>query len=249
MMDRPLSPQDLEILSAYLDNQLEEGEVKRLEARLTESAGLRTTLEDLRRTRLMLRSLPKVRAPRNFTLSPRVAAEIRRPRRSFWQLGSSWSMVSAVAVMLLMVTLMGDLMGVFTPTPYGTGGDASGAVSLAIEMEAMEETAPMVALAAPETPPPDSEAAAAETFAVAEADTLTPGGELTPEANARMIEETPAAKEMSMPAESTEDPLAMTAPAPPAPLFTPPWVRVIEVILLVLAAAGAAAALALRRSF
>lgn len=254
MTDRPLSPQDLEILSAYLDNQLAAGEVKRLETRLVENDGLRATLDDLKHTRHMLRALPKMRAPRNFTLSAQMAGEIRQPRRSFWQLGSSWVMVSAVAVMLLMVTLMGDVMGVFTPAPMLAANDASQASELAVEMESMtDETAPAAfsAMALPETPTPEAEGsqAALETFTVIERDTVTPDLVLTPDPNARTMG-TPFGEEAAGSEASVEVVEEMLAKeAPPTPLFTPPWVRVFETVLAGLAVTAVVLAVFLRRNF
>src|SRR5512138_2425968 len=68
---------DAELLSAYLDGQLDAGEVARIEARLAVDAGLRKLLDDLRVPRGLLRRVRRRRAPRNFTLNPldfRVAA-------------------------------------------------------------------------------------------------------------------------------------------------------------------------------
>lgn len=250
MTDRPLSPQDLESLSAYLDNQLNAGDVKRLETRLAQNDGLRATLEDLKRTRLMLRSLPKVRAPRNFTLSAKMVGEVRRPQRSFWQLGSSWAMVSAMTVMLLMFTLMGDLMGVFTPAPLLAGGDASDAMSLSAEMEAMSEPAAEVALMAqPQTATPE-ESGLVETIVVTEADPVTPDSEATPDPGAEAARnmQPPANKEGYGAGGGLENPdAALTLEPPPAPLFTPAWVRGFEILLVGLAVVAAALALFLRR--
>jgi anti-sigma factor RsiW len=242
MTDRPLSPRDLELLSAYLDNQLGDRDVKRLEARLADNAGLQTTLDELKRTRLMLRSLPKVRAPRNFTLSPKMVGEVRRPPRTFWQLSSSWGMVSAMSVMLLMIALMGDLMGAFTPAPLLAAGYSTEAMSLTAEMQAMAEVAPEVAmLEYTETPVPGE--AVIETFAVPAADPLaTQDGEtVEPGAGVSRVMEDPATKEaMGANAENSEVAFAME---PPVPLYSPPWVRVVEAVLLVAAVGTIALAL------
>ena len=68
-----ISPSEWEALSSYLDNQLSERERTRLEARLKAEPELRQALEDLRRTRVILRSQARLRAPRNFTLTPATA--------------------------------------------------------------------------------------------------------------------------------------------------------------------------------
>jgi hypothetical protein len=76
-------PQNHEALSAYLDNQLGGRERSQLEARLRADPALRAELETLRRTRAILRATPQVRAPRNFTLTPEMAAQLRQqPRQS-----------------------------------------------------------------------------------------------------------------------------------------------------------------------
>ena len=64
---------DVELLSAYLDGQLNPSEVARLEGRLSSDSNLKTALEDMRQTRGLLRKLPRRRAPRNFRLTPRMA--------------------------------------------------------------------------------------------------------------------------------------------------------------------------------
>ncbi len=70
---------DFEQLSAYIDNQLPPVEKAELEARLAKEAELQATLGDLRRAVQALRSLPPVKPPRNFTLTPQqVGARARR---------------------------------------------------------------------------------------------------------------------------------------------------------------------------
>ncbi len=104
-MNKPLPSRDLNILSAYLDDEIPPQERARLEERLQQNPDLRGELEALRRTRLILRAAPKVRAPRNFTLTP----EMVTPRPSFWDWfrpTMQWS--AAVAFVLLLVTIAGQ---------------------------------------------------------------------------------------------------------------------------------------------
>jgi len=70
-----ITPRDWETLSAYLDDQLGAPERHELEKRLRNNPELSQGLEELRTTRLILRSLPKLRAPRNFTLTPSMAGQ------------------------------------------------------------------------------------------------------------------------------------------------------------------------------
>jgi len=75
-----LSARDLERLSAYLDGECSSKEAAKLEARMRIEPGLRQTLEELRATTGLLRSLPEVTPPRNFALTPEmVGIERRRP--------------------------------------------------------------------------------------------------------------------------------------------------------------------------
>lgn len=64
---------DVEILSAYLDDQLPAKDRAALETRLAGDPELRSVYGQLSQSRALLRSLPQRRAPRNFTLSPQKA--------------------------------------------------------------------------------------------------------------------------------------------------------------------------------
>ena len=71
-MSQP-SSHDTELLSAYLDGQLSKADSARLESRLKTDPELRTVYEGLRQSQVVLRKLPARRAPRNFTLTPKMA--------------------------------------------------------------------------------------------------------------------------------------------------------------------------------
>jgi len=118
-MTKNISMREWEALSAYLDGQLPSKERTRLESRLNQTPELRSALEDLRRTRSILRSQPKVRAPRNFTLTPEMVGLKARPARRapaypFFRLAS------ALAAFLFLLVLVGDLTGL--PARLGFGG-------------------------------------------------------------------------------------------------------------------------------
>jgi hypothetical protein len=68
-----LTAKEWEALSAYLDEKLNTQENAAWNKRLEEDPHLRYGLEELRRTRNALQELPKMRAPRNFTLTPEMA--------------------------------------------------------------------------------------------------------------------------------------------------------------------------------
>ena len=67
-----MNSRDLELLSSYLDGQLKPSESARLERRLASEPDLRSVLDDLRAARGLLRQLPVRKAPRNFTLTPKM---------------------------------------------------------------------------------------------------------------------------------------------------------------------------------
>lgn len=76
-----LPDHDLDLLSAYLDGQLSAQDRQSLEARLAQDATLRTALQELRDTVALVRGLPRVRAPRNFTLDPAIYGN----QRAWWK--------------------------------------------------------------------------------------------------------------------------------------------------------------------
>jgi hypothetical protein len=71
-MSQP-SFRDVELLNAYLDGELDANQRQRLESRLGSDLELKSILEELREARFVLRRLPQRRAPRNFTLTPKMA--------------------------------------------------------------------------------------------------------------------------------------------------------------------------------
>jgi hypothetical protein len=109
-MTTRISTREWEAISAYLDGQLPPRERTRLEEQLKNRADLRAALEDLRRTRTILRSQPKLRAPRNFTLTPEMVGARPQPRRGF-NLFPALSLTSALAGLLFVAVLLVDLIG------------------------------------------------------------------------------------------------------------------------------------------
>ena len=64
---------DVELLNAYLDDEMDATQRQRLESRLSSDPGLKSIFDELRESRVVLRRLPQRRAPRNFTLTPKMA--------------------------------------------------------------------------------------------------------------------------------------------------------------------------------
>src|SRR5512142_1758722 len=87
-MRAQISNRDYEQLSAYIDGQLSPAERRKLEERLRARTDLQVALDEMNRTRSLLRSAPRRRAPRNFTLTPAMVGE-RGPRRG----GLTWNLV------------------------------------------------------------------------------------------------------------------------------------------------------------
>jgi hypothetical protein len=188
-MTKNISMREWEALSAYLDGQLPAKERLRLETRLNQAPELRSALEDLRRTRAVLRSQPKVRAPRNFTLTPDMvglkARPVRRaPAYPFFRLAS------ALAAFLFLLVLVGDLTGL--PSRLGFGGVAQPAQVAMAPAASSLESAPEINPAYPEPTQEASEAAQLKSLpenatqspmmSMAQPATPTPGPAATAEA-------------------------------------------------------------------
>jgi hypothetical protein len=108
-MTNKISSRDWETLSAYLDGELSPKDRRLLEAKLRTRGDLRVALEDLRRTRTIVRSHLPMRAPRNFTLTPEMAG-ISARKGSAGGLFPTLRLVSALASFLFSVVLAGDLL-------------------------------------------------------------------------------------------------------------------------------------------
>jgi hypothetical protein len=153
---------DLEALSAYLDSALSGDDRQALEARLIREPDLRLVLENLRKTKQLVRRLPHVRAPRNYTLTPEMV-KVRRKRRT---LGLTLRLATSLAAIVLVMLVSFELLvgwgpatplaekelaldGSTTPAPLifwgvpgmGGGGDVAegigGGEPMAVESEPM----------------------------------------------------------------------------------------------------------------
>lgn len=107
---KKISFRDVENLSAYLDGQTSQAERTRLETRLKSEPELAGILEDLREARQILRRTPKRRAPRNFTLTPRMAG-LKPP---IPRIVPALSWASAVAMLVFAGILGPNLLGRFS---------------------------------------------------------------------------------------------------------------------------------------
>ncbi len=111
---------DLALLSAYLDDALRPADRQALIARLRHEPELVAQLERLRRTKLTVGYLPRLRAPRNYTLTPEMVSMRSQKKQPF---ASTLRLASALAA-ILMVVLFG-VEFLFTTGPLASSQLAS----------------------------------------------------------------------------------------------------------------------------
>lgn len=92
-----------EAITAYLDGQLSAAERTQLEKELAHNSHLQTELEAQRQVKASLSQLPRLRAPRNFTLDPAVYGR-RQPSFAF-QIYPKLRLASAVMTVLLVAVV------------------------------------------------------------------------------------------------------------------------------------------------
>jgi anti-sigma factor RsiW len=102
-MKNQINSRDYELISAYLDNQLSSKDHAFFEERLKADPELQKELNEISDTRLILRSLPQRRAPRNYY----VTVEAVRPRSNL-KLAPIFGIVSAAASVLLALVIFGS---------------------------------------------------------------------------------------------------------------------------------------------
>ncbi len=97
---------DQELLSAYLDNQLNVAERLTVERRLQSNTALQAELQELRALKSLLNELPALTPPRSFTLDPATVAPARR-----FALFGVLRLASFLATLLLALTFTFDFFG------------------------------------------------------------------------------------------------------------------------------------------
>lgn len=232
-----MNQRDLELLSSYLDGQLKpsDAERARLEARLSSDPNLRAVLDDLRSARTLLRKLPARKAPRNFTLTPKMVGKNPPLPRSY----PAFRFVTAIATLLLFFSVGFNVLApqLASQTPlYGMGGGGAPDVYSA--------QAPAAAAPATEAPAA-TEAPSAEMAPVA---TMPPLPTTTlAAADTARIPETPSEKNAATaePGLQSQAPVQNAQPAPrSAPKLIPPlW----QILLAGIALLSAFVMLMMRR--
>lgn len=114
MKDQSIKKKDWVLLSVYLDGELRDQERDKLETRLNAEPSLAQALNHLKKTRVVLRSSPKIRAPRHFTLTPELVG-IKRPQARMYP---TFRLASVLASLMLMIVMVGDVFGfIDAPSP------------------------------------------------------------------------------------------------------------------------------------
>src|SRR5690349_22668217 len=148
-----MKQRDIELLSSYLDGQLTPSDSARLEARLLTDRELRSVLRDLRSTRSALRQLPMRKAPRNFTLTPKMVGKNPPLPRSY----PAFRFVTALASLMLFFTLglnfVVPQMAAQSNFGYGGGGGSDPFAAEAPAAESALATEAPAAAAPAEEPP------------------------------------------------------------------------------------------------
>ncbi|MDO8753594.1 MAG: hypothetical protein Q7J80_06840 [Anaerolineales bacterium] len=112
---------EIELLSSYLDGQLNASESARLESRLSSDPELASVLFDIRSARGILRKLPARKAPRNFTLTRKMVG-LKPPLPRAYPI---FRFSTAFATILLMISFAANLLA----PPFGFAASAPQAVS------------------------------------------------------------------------------------------------------------------------
>ncbi len=224
---------DIELLSAYLDGELKPSDSTKLEARLKTDPELVSVLDDLRAARTLLRKLPSRKAPRNFTLTRKMAGQNPPLPRTY----PAFRFVTTIATLLFFFTFglnfIGAQMASSAPV-YGMGG---GGGSSDTELFSVQE-----APAATEAPLMEAPVAAApvETESAMDATSepsvaLAPAAtQMAPTEESSRIMETPVLKngeaENSVPQGQPQVPDEAASPQPIQPLISSAWQAVLAVV-------------------
>jgi hypothetical protein len=106
-------------LNAYLDGELDATQRQRLESRLGTDPELKSIMDELREARMVLRRLPQRRAPRNFTLTPKMAG-VKPPLPRAYPV---FRFASAFAAILLFLSYASNYLPRFS-MPMGAAAPA-----------------------------------------------------------------------------------------------------------------------------
>ena len=132
-MNNELSPKMWQLLSAYLDGQLNERDIRKADELLRQNDSAREALDMLRRTRVILRATPMRKAPRNFAIKPEM---VKKPIIPPFTAVLRFS--SAMAALLLVAVLAIDFLGLSAPMVASRAIEDSAPEVMALEAPAAE---------------------------------------------------------------------------------------------------------------
>jgi len=126
---------DIELLSAYLDGQTSPSISTRLESRLKTDPELASAYQALRESRGLLRQLPHRRAPRNFTLTPKMVG-LKPPLPRAYPVFRFATFLATILFVISFIKLPSITFGAAAPAPaaYGVGGGAPATQPPAVEI-------------------------------------------------------------------------------------------------------------------
>lgn len=122
MVREELSKKDWELLSAYVDGELQGKNLKYVEDRLKTDARLQHALEDMQQMKSAMAQVRHVRAPRNFTITAEMAGQKPRERQMYM----AFRFASVLASVLFVVFVMSDvfLLRSVAPVRFETSAPA-----------------------------------------------------------------------------------------------------------------------------
>jgi hypothetical protein len=145
-MNNKIKERDYELISAYLDNQLSDKDRTLLESRLKTDHFLQAELHEISKTRQLLKSLPKLRAPRNYFIQ----AEAVQTRPSL-RLAPIFGIVSAVASVVLALVIFGSSFFA-TSRPVAMAPAAQKVVETQVVQQEIQRSEPVQATPTQEAP-------------------------------------------------------------------------------------------------
>lgn len=150
-----MNPRDIEQLSEFLDGRLKPSASARLESRLASEPELVSALDGMRESRALLRRMPKRRAPRNFTLTPKMVG-LKPPLPRAYPILRFATVAAAFLFAVSFIRIGSGALGAAQPA----------AEPAAFSAEAITDEAPLLAAAPgpgeePVTPAPDAASAEA----------------------------------------------------------------------------------------
>jgi hypothetical protein len=263
-----ITPRDWETLSAYLDDQLGVQERNELESRLVRDPALNRGLDELRSTRMILRSLPKLRAPRNFTLTPSMAGQKVGASTTtgaypllrlasmlatlFFILVSAGGLALRISQPAQTVVMSSDQAAQPAPN-FGMGGGGGGGGPASNAAPALEPLAPTEAAVSitMEKAPAETESAQLQVTPLTPALPESTQSDMPPAEMPKALALAQGSPQAQPPNAPAPQELARQAqPTPPSPVGGRVWTLLIllQVLLAVLALASGIAAVYLRRS-